>query len=165
MHSYIKLQQREAGLQNVNSPVNTASEPGCLIPRPWKLDSRMYSIRQQFLLTWPSVCSVKGLAWANIEALPAETFSARAQESVKTARQLGLWSKYVIKDLTISVVFHRDVMFSVVFLLSVILSPSSGGESFWGKPFKDEFRPNLSHTGRGILSMANSGPNTNKSQL
>lgn len=89
----------------------------------------------------------------------------RAQESVKTAHQLGLWSKYVIKDLTVSVVFHRDVMFSVVFLLSVILSPSSGGESFWGKPFKDEFRPNLSHTGRGILSMANSGPNTNKSQL
>lgn len=41
----------------------------------------------------------------------------------------------------------------------------AGGESYWGKPFKDEFRPNLSHTGRGILSMANSGPNANKSQL
>lgn len=41
----------------------------------------------------------------------------------------------------------------------------AGGESFWGKPFKDEFRPNLSHAGRGVFSMANSGPNTNKSQL
>jgi peptidyl-prolyl cis-trans isomerase-like protein 2 len=41
-----------------------------------------------------------------------------------------------------------------------------GGESSWGPtPFADEFKVNLSHTGRGILSMANSGPNTNKSQL
>jgi len=41
-----------------------------------------------------------------------------------------------------------------------------GGESAWGPtPFADEFKVNLSHTGRGILSMANSGPNTNKSQL
>ncbi|NXU71683.1 PPIL2 ligase, partial [Oreotrochilus melanogaster] len=41
----------------------------------------------------------------------------------------------------------------------------TGTESYWGKPFKDEFKPNLSHTGRGVLSMANSGPNTNKSQF
>ncbi|XP_046840924.1 RING-type E3 ubiquitin-protein ligase PPIL2-like [Xenia sp. Carnegie-2017] len=40
-----------------------------------------------------------------------------------------------------------------------------GGESAWGKPFEDEFKPNLTHTGRGILSMANSGENTNKSQF
>ncbi|KAG7306915.1 hypothetical protein JYU34_007022 [Plutella xylostella] len=40
-----------------------------------------------------------------------------------------------------------------------------GGESVWKKPFEDEVRPNLHHTGRGVLAMANSGPNTNGSQF
>lgn len=41
----------------------------------------------------------------------------------------------------------------------------AGGTSIWGKNFDDEIMPNLSHTGRGILSMANSGPNSNSSQF
>lgn len=41
----------------------------------------------------------------------------------------------------------------------------NGGTSIWDKVFEDEFKPNLIHQGRGILSMANSGPNTNGSQF
>lgn len=40
-----------------------------------------------------------------------------------------------------------------------------GGESIYGKAFEDEIHPDLRFTGAGILSMANSGPNTNGSQF
>lgn len=40
-----------------------------------------------------------------------------------------------------------------------------GGSSIWGKPFEDEFHPELSFDRPGLLAMANSGPNTNGSQF
>lgn len=36
-----------------------------------------------------------------------------------------------------------------------------GGSSIYGETFADEIHPDLRHAGAGILSMANSGANTN----
>ncbi|GJJ08373.1 Peptidyl-prolyl cis-trans isomerase cyp10 [Clathrus columnatus] len=40
-----------------------------------------------------------------------------------------------------------------------------GGQSIWGKPFADELRSTLKFNARGIVAMANSGPDSNKSQF
>ena len=40
-----------------------------------------------------------------------------------------------------------------------------GGESIWGKPFKDEFGNNVVFDKPFLLAMANSGPKTNGSQF
>jgi len=61
-------------------------------------------------------------------------------------------------------VFHRSVK---NFMIQGGKPPARKGEerSFWTKPFKDEFDDRLKHSERGLLSMANAGPGTNKSQF
>ena len=41
----------------------------------------------------------------------------------------------------------------------------TGGESIWGKSFEDEVTPKKTFNKKGLLAMANSGPNTNGSQF
>jgi len=40
-----------------------------------------------------------------------------------------------------------------------------GGQSIWGRPFGDECHPSQTFNRKGLLAMANAGPNTNGSQF
>ncbi|KAG6878450.1 cytochrome P450 monooxygenase 4 [Termitomyces sp. T32_za158] len=61
-------------------------------------------------------------------------------------------------------IFHRNIK-GFMIQTGDPTGQGKGGQSIWGKPFSDEIRSTLKFNARGIVAMANSGPDTNKSQF
>jgi len=68
------------------------------------------------------------------------------------------------RDFYKDTIFHRKIT-SFMIQGGDPTGTGRGGECAWGGKFKDEFHNMLKHDQRGVLSMANAGPDTNGSQF
>ncbi len=74
------------------------------------------------------------------------------------------FSELVRKGYYDGIIFHR-VIKNFMIQGGDPTGTGRGGESIWGKPFEDEVREDVTFDKKGILAMANAGPNTNGSQF
>jgi cyclophilin family peptidyl-prolyl cis-trans isomerase len=79
----------------------------------------------------------------------------------KTPLTTGNFIKLVNKGFYNKLVFHRVIPNFMI----QSGCPHGNGRGGPGYTIKDEFHPDLKHNSRGILSMANAGPNTGGSQF
>ena len=79
----------------------------------------------------------------------------------KAPKTVENFEKLVNKGFYNGIIFHRVIP---GFMIQTG-DPTGTGRGGPGYQFADEFGPGLTHSGPGILSMANAGPNTNGSQF
>lgn len=90
--------------------------------------------------------------------ITVQFFPEEAPEMVKNFTTLAKDEKYN------DTIFHRVIKGFMIQGGDYTNFNGTGGASYTGKDLNDEISPNLSHV-RGMLSMANRGPNTNGSQF
>jgi len=61
-------------------------------------------------------------------------------------------------------IFHRNIK-GFMIQTGDPTGTGKGGQSIWGGVFEDEIRSTLKFNARGIVAMANSGPDSNKAQF
>jgi len=85
-------------------------------------------------------------------------YSKQAPRTCKNFATLAATGKYD------NVIFHRIIP-GFMIQGGDPTGTGTGGSSIYGGKFEDEFDRSLTHSGKGVLSMANSGPGTNGSQF
>ena len=88
-------------------------------------------------------------------------FKLFAEQAPKTVEN---FTGLVKKGYYDGIIFHR-VIAQFMIQGGDPTGTGRGGQSIWGKPFGDECTPDLRFTKKGLLAMANAGPNTNGSQF
>ena len=83
------------------------------------------------------------------------------KECPRTVENLVIHSKKKYYD---NIIFHRVINHFMI-QTGDLEGTGCGGEYIWGDDFEDEFNENLKHDKPFMVSMANSGPNTNGSQF
>lgn len=120
--------------------------------------NNIYEGKVKELMTLKENESLFATIKTNMGDIEIELFTTQVPKTVENF--VGL----ITKGYYDGVIFHR-VIDDFMIQGGDPTGTGSGGESYFGKQFEDEFSDELRHTGLGILSMANAGPNTNGSQF
>ena len=127
-------------------------------------------IAEDILKAVPGEGKLVAILHTNMGDLEVDLFEHQAPNTVANFVGLAMGTKAWLDPKTKEVrndPFYDGVIFHRIIKNFMIQGgdPTGTGMGGPGYKFKDEFNPELRHTGPGILSMANAGPNTNGSQF